>query len=288
MPEHPLQQSAFSRAKEDTALFRHSTKSFWLFEIIGVAMFGLGGGYLGYDIMPLMATSFDQFIYPSIGAVVGIILGATIVFGFAYLWNLFRAPYKQRNEARVELIELKTAHLIISRDGNSTSHCLKLAVSTNSSISLNSCYAKLVSNALKEEQHNAWVDCSSLALFQNGYLFKWQENNDDHVTIAGNGSKSYVCILESYKQPISIAADGVVLASVESFGICTKDGLVPIRIWGTYKLIIEFGTHDTKNPFKQIVMEMEVKVESPQRQDEGYRLELLSLIPYQTSVSEVV
>jgi len=93
-------ETAWDRACTDTEKFRKSPKSFWEFEIVGAAVFGLGGGYIGFLLMSQNPTLFQQFVYPSIGGAVGIILGFLIVFSCIFLWNLFRAPYRQRNEAR--------------------------------------------------------------------------------------------------------------------------------------------------------------------------------------------
>ena len=46
------------------------------------------------------ATPEQEFLYPGIGGVVGMIVGLIMVFGGIYLLNLFRAPYRQLNEAR--------------------------------------------------------------------------------------------------------------------------------------------------------------------------------------------
>ncbi|MBI4287805.1 MAG: hypothetical protein HY671_05185 [Chloroflexi bacterium] len=99
-------ESVWSRARKDTEHFRQSTKSFWALEVVGTAMFGLVGGFVGHWRIPVDATSEQQFWYPGIGATIGVILGFVLVFAFIFAWHLFRAPYRQRNEALAEIASL--------------------------------------------------------------------------------------------------------------------------------------------------------------------------------------
>ena len=93
-------ESSWRRAWEDTERFRHTAGSFWGLEIVGASVLGLVGGYAGFLLAPINATPKQSFMYPAIGAVVGVIVGLTIVFLLIYGLNLFSAPYRQRNEAR--------------------------------------------------------------------------------------------------------------------------------------------------------------------------------------------
>ncbi len=106
MAEKPLNQSSPRRAWEDTERFRNTPVFFWGLEIVGASVLGLGGGYIGFLLTPENAIPIQGFMYPAIGSVVGIIIGLLIVFLFIYAWNLYRAPYKQRNEARLTLEKL--------------------------------------------------------------------------------------------------------------------------------------------------------------------------------------
>ena len=74
-------------------------------------MFGLGGAFLGFGLTPINATQQSQFAYPAVGGGIGVILGFVIVFGLIFVWNLFRAPYKQRDEARQRIRDIEEAML---------------------------------------------------------------------------------------------------------------------------------------------------------------------------------
>ena len=67
---------------------------------MGTGIFGISGGYIGFQLLPDNATQAQQYFYPAIGAFVGIIIGFWVVFGLIYLRNLLLAPIRQRNEAR--------------------------------------------------------------------------------------------------------------------------------------------------------------------------------------------
>jgi hypothetical protein len=108
MLDKSFQQSAPRRAWEDTEYFRKSAASFWTMEIVGAAVLGVIGGSVGFLLTPVNPTPFQQYIYPTFGGATGIIGGFILVFCGIFLAKLFRAPYKQRNEARAEL--LKTAN----------------------------------------------------------------------------------------------------------------------------------------------------------------------------------
>jgi hypothetical protein len=99
-------ESIRQRASRDTERFRQSPKSFWTVEVIGAAMFAVGGALYGFHLQPPNPTTFQQFIFPTVGASIGVIFGFFIVYGLVYIWNLFRAPYLQRNEARGKVDEL--------------------------------------------------------------------------------------------------------------------------------------------------------------------------------------
>lgn len=76
-------------------------------EIVGAALFGAVGSLVGGYGTPSDATVFWQNAYPIIGGAIGVIAGFVIVFILIFLCNLFRAPYRQRNEARIFCQELQ-------------------------------------------------------------------------------------------------------------------------------------------------------------------------------------
>ncbi len=73
----------------------------------GGGLFGVVGGLVGWRLTPLDVTPLWQVALPAIGGGVGIVLGVGFVYGIVFAWNLLRAPYRQRNEARQECRELK-------------------------------------------------------------------------------------------------------------------------------------------------------------------------------------
>ena len=68
--------------------------------MVGASVLGLGGGYVGFLLTPTNVTDTQRFLYPAMGGVGGVIIGLGIGFLGIYMWHLFRAPYRQRNEAR--------------------------------------------------------------------------------------------------------------------------------------------------------------------------------------------
>jgi len=94
-----VKESVWRRAWKDTENFRNTAKFFWVWEVSGAAVTGVVGGIIGAWLTPEGADRLRQYIYPAIGGVVGIIAGAVLVFVFIFTWHLFRAPYKQRDNA---------------------------------------------------------------------------------------------------------------------------------------------------------------------------------------------
>ena len=194
------------------------------------------------------------------------------------LWFLFcllvvpyrlASKYKKREiEANLRLDQLTTRRLQICHDTSTDAMHIRLAVSTDCAENLEGCYAKLIDCALRDESVHEWVRCSGLQLLQPDFLFIWVENGDDHVTIAGNRSKSYVRILETGQ------SQHLGDISNDYFGIPTKQDMNQLVFWGTYKLIIEFGTHSNKNAFAQTVVEVVLNAENPHG---TYNLSLVSL-----------
>jgi hypothetical protein len=92
-------ESVWSRAWKDTEQFRASAVWFWIVEVVGAAMFGVIGGTVGFWLTPQSATSLQKTLYPVVGAGIGIVTGFIVAFVLIFTWNLFRAPYRQRNDA---------------------------------------------------------------------------------------------------------------------------------------------------------------------------------------------
>ncbi len=104
MPEsNALKDSTWHRAREDTERFRQSPKFFFSVEIAGAAMLGLLGGYIGFYLTPNHASPQAVYLYPAIGATMGLIFGVVAAYSTILFWNWFRAPYRQRDELRIAL-----------------------------------------------------------------------------------------------------------------------------------------------------------------------------------------
>lgn len=96
-------ETCWQRACRDTERFRKSGWSFWAWEVVGVAVFGVVGAFVGYWLTPLDSNPFGQFAYPTIGGGIGVVVGFVVVFSLIFGWNLYHAPYRQRNEARTKV-----------------------------------------------------------------------------------------------------------------------------------------------------------------------------------------
>ncbi len=62
-------------------------------------MAGVIGGIIGAWRIPENSSKLQQYLYPTLGGAVGIIVGAVAVFTLIFIWHLFRAPYRQRDDA---------------------------------------------------------------------------------------------------------------------------------------------------------------------------------------------
>ncbi len=70
-------------------------------------MFGVGGALGGFCLTPNNPTSLLLGAFPTVGGAMGVILGFVIVFAFIFAYHLFRAPYRQRNDARTDVEQLE-------------------------------------------------------------------------------------------------------------------------------------------------------------------------------------
>ena len=101
--EEPAREwvSAPCRASEDTEEFRSKRGWFLVVEVVGSGVLsGLAAGIL-WDRSTLKGWQVGLITF---GVFVG---GFFIIYGLIFLWNLLRAPYRQRNEARVEVEKLR-------------------------------------------------------------------------------------------------------------------------------------------------------------------------------------
>lgn len=93
--EYPLGQSSWSRAKQDTISAQKTARFMWG----GEGVLAVGGGAWLAQIAPLGASTLEIVGRSVIGGLGGLLTAVFLIF----VWNLFRAPYKQRNEARILL-----------------------------------------------------------------------------------------------------------------------------------------------------------------------------------------
>jgi len=108
MGNKSLTQTAIRRAINDTISAQKSTKFMWGGEgVLAVA----GGAWLA-QIAPLGASTLEIVARSVIGGLGGLVTAILIIFG----WNLFRAPYRQRNEARTLLAERPKPKPLTNRD----------------------------------------------------------------------------------------------------------------------------------------------------------------------------
>jgi hypothetical protein len=76
-----------------------------MLEVVGAVMFAIVGAIGGSWLTPSGSNTLWQNLYPTIGAGIGVIVGFIIVFILIFAWNLFRAPYRQRDETQSELVK---------------------------------------------------------------------------------------------------------------------------------------------------------------------------------------
>lgn len=90
-----MTESAWRRAWRDSEQFRESPFFFWGGEVIGAALLAGGSALLFLDAD---STRWEQALYPALGVIGG--LAGT--YCLVVVYNLFQAPYRQRDEARVD------------------------------------------------------------------------------------------------------------------------------------------------------------------------------------------
>jgi hypothetical protein len=92
--------SAWHRAFRDAENFRNSSKWwFWGVDVLGSAALAAVTAALTISTLPNLLVGVLTFFT--------FVLGMVFIYGIIYLWNLFHAPYRQRNEAR-QIIEQLT------------------------------------------------------------------------------------------------------------------------------------------------------------------------------------
>jgi hypothetical protein len=93
--EYPTKQSSWGRAKQDTISAQKTARFIW----VGQAVLAVAGGTWLAQIAPLGASTAEIAGRSVIGGLCGLFVAVILIFA----WNLFRAPYRQRDEARKKL-----------------------------------------------------------------------------------------------------------------------------------------------------------------------------------------
>lgn len=101
-------ESSWSKAWTDTETCRHTT-FFVLNERIIVLITGFCGTYIGIlqTLTFTKPTFSQQYLYAPAGSVLGAIVGLLMLNIGIYLWNVFKAPYRQRNQLSDKIKQLE-------------------------------------------------------------------------------------------------------------------------------------------------------------------------------------
>lgn len=102
--------SIWARAHNDTERFRKESL-FWFWMVNGIfgASISLSGVLVGLWRLPENPSRWEDTLFPTVGGLVGLILGLAIPYLLVFILNLWLAPYRQRNELRTKYRALKTA-----------------------------------------------------------------------------------------------------------------------------------------------------------------------------------
>lgn len=99
---NPLNETVWQRANKDTLSAFHTLR-FWLFDILCVAIFTL--------LVLLYTPSWIEKEWKTLYQILVPVFVAVIGLGVLYLISLVKAPYKQRNEARILLLNKKSIQI---------------------------------------------------------------------------------------------------------------------------------------------------------------------------------
>lgn len=102
-----VKESVWRRARKDTEDFRKSARFFWAWEGLGAAVACVIGSMIGVWLTREGLDRVRQYLYPVIGGGVGLIAGLVLVFAFIFIWHLFRAPYRQRDDAVEQAMQVE-------------------------------------------------------------------------------------------------------------------------------------------------------------------------------------
>lgn len=100
MGQYALNQSTWRRAAKDTISAQRTARFMWG----GEGVLAVAGGIWFAQLAPINAPVVEIIWRSVVGGLGGLAIAVLIIFA----WNLFRAPYKQRNKARQIIKELET------------------------------------------------------------------------------------------------------------------------------------------------------------------------------------
>lgn len=108
MEDVNLSEPTWKRALGESEAFRQSSpRWYWGPGLIGPSLFTSLGAWEGVKHLPEVPTDAQSFWIPFAGGVAGLVIGVGAAFLLIVLWNLMRAPYRQRNEARHHVAKLE-------------------------------------------------------------------------------------------------------------------------------------------------------------------------------------
>ena len=81
--------------------------------MFGAAGLGVLGAWGGFRLTPEAATEGESLIYRTGGGALGVVAGLVGVFLLIMAWTFWRAPYRQRDEARQAIDDSATSPLVV-------------------------------------------------------------------------------------------------------------------------------------------------------------------------------
>lgn len=251
-------ESTWKRAARDT---RRDMLDTVKYQVLAVLIAAIGGLVIAFAT-PANVTPRTQTIWGIVGALGSAVALVMVIF----VWNLFRAPYRQRNEATQtltvldqEIKRLTERRLLVSLAESRYDYLgdqwVRLRVENPTAIPIPDCYGKLISYRLAsiesrkkgepvEEKEISPKDSpitmpQSMELPPPRHMFPWSPIQLPEITITIPGHNSYEFLYIAVKQ-----------GNLGCFYTPTEMGLrYPNYSLGNFELEIEVGSNSKS--FKQ-------------------------------------